>query len=191
MGLPYLLGDKDPMDPTNCWEKTWEYLIELNKYIDYYPSGTGAVMKELGEGSRDMTVTTTGWDINPRALGIVPEETAIQFFDNMVFVNDEQYLLVPKGLTEERKQVVLHIIWYMLQPEQQALTWDKGYFYPGPVIKDVPLSMAPKESQDVIARYGRKEYETLTEDYKQVVPLAAQQLVDAFRLWDEKVGKTK
>ena len=32
-----------------------------------------AVMKELGEGSRDMTVTMTGWDLNPRILGIVPK----------------------------------------------------------------------------------------------------------------------
>ena len=54
MGLPYLLGDKDPMDPVKGWDKTWAYLKELGKYIEYYPTGTGAMMKELGEGSRDM-----------------------------------------------------------------------------------------------------------------------------------------
>src|SRR5215471_2953091 len=27
--------------------------------------------KEFGEGSRDLIATTTGWDINPRVLGIV------------------------------------------------------------------------------------------------------------------------
>ncbi|MEP7208929.1 MAG: extracellular solute-binding protein, partial [Casimicrobiaceae bacterium] len=70
MGLPYILGDKNPKDPVNGWEKTWAYLKELNSCIEYYPTGTGAVMKELGEGSRDMTVTMTGWDINPRVLGI-------------------------------------------------------------------------------------------------------------------------
>ena len=56
MGLPYILGDKDPKDPVKGWDKTWAYLKELGQYIEYYPSGTGAVMKELGEGSRDMTV---------------------------------------------------------------------------------------------------------------------------------------
>ena len=30
MGLPYILGDKDPKDPVNGWEKTWAYLAELN-----------------------------------------------------------------------------------------------------------------------------------------------------------------
>ena len=64
MGLPYILGDKNPKDPVNGWEKTWAYLKELNSCIEYYPTGTGIVMKELGEGTRDMTLTMTGWDIN-------------------------------------------------------------------------------------------------------------------------------
>ena len=72
MGLPYLLGDSNPHDPVKGWDKTWAYLKELHKYIEYYPTGTGALMKELGEGTRDMTVSTTGWDINPRVLGVVP-----------------------------------------------------------------------------------------------------------------------
>ena len=48
---------------------------------------------------------------------------------------------------------------YLLTPEAQAYTYDKGYFYPGPAVKDVPLSMAPKESQDAIKEFGRPEYE--------------------------------
>jgi len=74
MGLPYLLGDADPKDPVHGWAKTWAYLEALNPFVEYYPSGTGPTMKELGEGSRDLIVTTTGWDINPRVLGIVPKE---------------------------------------------------------------------------------------------------------------------
>ena len=42
MGLPYLLGDKDPKNPAS-WDKTWAYLKELNSCIEYYPTGTGAV----------------------------------------------------------------------------------------------------------------------------------------------------
>ena len=77
MGLPYILGDSNPQDPAKGWDKTWAYLKELGQNIEYYPSGTGAVMKELGEGSRDMTVSTTGWDINPRVLGVVPKEAKV------------------------------------------------------------------------------------------------------------------
>ncbi len=190
MGLPYMLGDKDPKDPTNGWEKTWAYLEELGQYVEYYPTGTGALMKELGEGSRDMTITTTGWDINPRALGIVPKETAIVFFKDMTFVSDCQFMMVPKNLSPERLAVVLDIVNYMVQPEQQALTWDLGYFYPGPVI-DVPLSMAPQSSQDCMAEFGRPEYETIAENFPIAVPLNAKELVDAFRIWDERVGSKK
>ncbi len=42
MGLPYILGDKDPSDPVKGWDKTWAYLKELGEYIEYYPTGTGA-----------------------------------------------------------------------------------------------------------------------------------------------------
>src|SRR5580704_6813777 len=76
-GLPYILGDKDPMDPKDGWEKTWAYLIELGKNIEYYPTGTGAVMKELAEGSRDMIASHIGWDINTRILGVVPKEAEV------------------------------------------------------------------------------------------------------------------
>src|SRR6266496_4855376 len=62
MGLPYLLGDKDPKDPINGWGKTWAYLTELNKYINQYPSGTSETMKNLANGSVKIIASTTGWD---------------------------------------------------------------------------------------------------------------------------------
>ena len=144
MGLPFILGDKNPKDPVNGWEKTWAYLKELNSCIEYYPTGTGAVMKELGEGSRDMTVTMTGWDLNPRILGIVPKNFKVAPFQGMTWVNDAHYMAVPKGVAPEKLAVVLDLMAWLLRPESQALTYDKGYFYPGPAIKNVTLSMAPK-----------------------------------------------
>ncbi|HMK67328.1 MAG TPA: extracellular solute-binding protein, partial [Stellaceae bacterium] len=95
MGLPYILGDKDPKDPEKGWDKTWAYLKELNTCIEYYPTGTGAVMKELGEGSRDMTLTMTGWDLNPRILQIVPKNYKVQPFKGMTWVNDAHYMVIP------------------------------------------------------------------------------------------------
>jgi putative spermidine/putrescine transport system substrate-binding protein len=191
MGLPYMLGDKDPKDPVNGWEKTWAYLKELNSCIEYYPTGTGIVMKELGEGTRDMTLTVSGWDINPRALGIVPKEYKVAAFDNMTWVNDTQFLMVPKGVTGEKLAVVLDLMKFLLEPTQQAMTYDKGYFYPGPAVKDVPLSMAPKESQDVIKEFGRAEYDTWLAKYPHTQPLDTKAMVDAFRIWDQQVGAQK
>ncbi|MFM0327114.1 ABC transporter periplasmic ligand binding protein [Caballeronia glebae] len=191
MGLPYVLGDKDPMDPVNGWDKTWAFLKQLNDCIPYYPGGTSAVMKELGEGTRDMTVTVTGWDINPRALGIVPAEFKIGAFDNMTWVNDAHYMVIPKGVPKEKLDVLYKLMNFMLEPAQQALTYDDGYFYPGPAVKGVPLSMAPAKSQEVIQKFGRPEYAKLLADRPHVLPLNAQAMVAAFQKWDREIGAAK
>ena len=191
MGLPFILGDKHPKDPVNGWEKTWAYLKDLNSCIEYYPTGTGAVMKELGEGSRDMTVTVTGWDLNPRILGIVPKEYKVAPFKGMTWVNDAHYMVIPKGVAPEKVAVLLDLMAYLLTPEAQAYTYDKGYFYPGPAVKNVPLSMAPKESQDAIKEFGRPEYDKWLAEFPHTQSLEAKAQFDAFRIWDQQVGAQK
>jgi putative spermidine/putrescine transport system substrate-binding protein len=187
-GLPYLLGDSNPKDPKDGWAKTWDYLVELGKNIEYYPTGTGAVMKELGEGSRDMVVTMTGWDINPRVLGVVPKEAEVAVLEGFHWVTDAQYMAVPKGVSEGKLAVLLALINHVLTKPAQATTWDKGYFYPGPAVKDVPLSMAPKDSQDAINEYNRPFYAKLIADVPSETPLDADKLVYAFQRWDQTVG---
>jgi putative spermidine/putrescine transport system substrate-binding protein len=191
LGLPYILGDKDPKDPVNGWEKTWAYLKELDRCIEYYPTGTAATMKELGEGSRDMTVTMTGWDINPRVLGIVPKEFKVAPLKGMTWINDAHYMVVPKGVSPERLAVIVDVMAFMLTPEAQAYTYDKGYFYPGPAVKGVTLSMAPKESQDAINEFGRPEYEQWLKEFPHTQSLEAKAQVEMFRLWDQQVGAQK
>ena len=117
MGLPYLLGDKDPKDPVKGWDKTWAYLKELGQYIEYYPSGTGATMKEFGEGSRDMIVSTTGWDINPRALGIVPKEAKIDDPQGLPLGLGRALHVRAEGRRDEKLAVLLDMMNYVLKPE--------------------------------------------------------------------------
>ncbi|WP_446902882.1 ABC transporter substrate-binding protein [Burkholderia sp. YIM B11467] len=191
MGLPYVLGDKNPLDPINGWDKTWAFLKALNDCVPYYPGGTSAVMKELGEGTRDMTVTVTGWDLNPRALGIVPAEFRIQAFDNMTWVNDAHYMVIPKGVPKEKLDVLFKLMNFLLEPAQQAMTYDDGYFYPGPAVKGVTLEMAPAHSQEVIRKFGRPEYAKLLADRPHVQPLNAQAMVAAFQKWDREIGSQK
>lgn len=191
MGLPYLLGDKDPKDPINGWDKTWAYLSELNDCIEYYPSGTTASMKEFASGTRDIIITTMGWDINPRALGIVPANAEVKMLEGTSFVSDGQFLVIPKGLDEEKRAVVLDILKFMLEKDQQAIIYDSGYLYPGPVVKGVTLEMAPQESQDVIAEFGRPAYDELIETRPIEVLLEPKAMVAAFRKWDEEIGAHK
>lgn len=191
MGLPYLLGDKDPMDPINGWEKTWAYLRDLDKCIEFYPSGTTATMKALGEGTRDIIATTTGWDINPRYLGIVPAEYKVSTLKGFHWVGDANFMTIPKGVAGEKLGVLLQLMSYILQPEQQAYMYDHGYMYPGPSIKGVTLDMAPKDSQETIKQFGRDEYAAMIADNPIEPPLDAAVLVKMFEKWDREVGGAK
>ncbi len=191
MGMPYILGDSDPQDPVKGWDKTWAFLKELDKYIEYYPSGTTPTFKELGDGTRSMVASHAGWDINPRALGIVPKEAKIFTLKGFHWVMDAHYIAIPAGLAPEKLAVLLDLISYMMTPAAQAVTYDAGYFYPGPSVKNVPLSMAPEESQKIIKEYGRPEYDSLIADNPKEVPLPPAKLVVALRRWDEEVGARK
>ena len=191
MGLPYLLKDSNPKDPEKGWDKTWAYLKALGENIEYYPTGTGATMKEFGEGSRDMVVSTTGWDINPRVLGTVPKEAAVTTLEGFHWVADAQYMTVPKGVSNDKLAVLIDLMNWLLQPAQQAYTYDQGYFYPGPAVKGVTLDMAPAESQAAIKEFGRPEYEQLIANNPIELPLPPEKLVVAFRIWDEQVGTQK
>ncbi|MFC4855649.1 extracellular solute-binding protein [Actinophytocola glycyrrhizae] len=191
MGLPYLLGDEDPKDPVDGWDKTWAYLAELGKYVDYYPTGTTDTMKNLANGTVDVVATTTGWDINPRVLGTVPAHMKTTTLDGFHWVTDAHYAVVPRGVSEDVLSATLALIEWMLQPEQQAKAYDKGYFYPGPAVKDVTLDMAPQESRDAIEKFGRPEYDRLIEDNPQETSLPAEQQVAAFQRWDREIGSGK
>jgi len=191
MGLPYILGDKDPKDPVNGWEKTWDYLKELGQYIEYYPTGTGATMKEFGEGTRDIVVTMTGWDLNPRIIGVVPKSAMIATLKGFRWIQDAHFMCIPKGLSNDKLAVLVDLMGFMLQKEQQAITYDQGYAYPGPAVKDVPLSMAPPESQAAIKEFGRPEYDKLIAEVPAELPLDPAKMIIAFRMWDELVGTKK
>lgn len=188
MGLPYILGDADPKDPINGWDKTWAYLAELDKYVTSYPSGTTDTMKNLANGTNDIIVTTTGWDINPRALGTVPADVRVGTLEGFTWVTDAHYAAIPKGVSADKQAALLALIEFMLTPEQQAKAYDSGYFYPGPAVEGVTLDMAPAESQQVIQQFGRPEYEQLIADHPKATPLETKDMVAAFDRWDREIG---
>jgi putative spermidine/putrescine transport system substrate-binding protein len=98
---------------------------------------------------------------------------------------------VPKGISSDKLSAIINLLQFMLTPEQQAIAYDKGYFYPGPAIKGVTLSMAPQASQDAINKHGRPEYDALIANNPQEQSLPADQQVAAFAKWDQDIGATK
>src|SRR5262249_51723931 len=101
------------------------------------------------------------------------------------------YMCIPKGIAPEKLAVLLDLVNYLLSKEAQATTYDLGYFYPGPAVKDGPLSMAPEEGQKVITGVGRVEYATGIAAAPQAVPVTPDKLVYAFNRWDQEVGGGK
>lgn len=97
-------------------------------------------------------------------------------------------MVVPKGLPTDHLAVVLDKMAYVLQPKMEAYAYDEGHLYPGPAIKNVPLDLAPAQSQAIIREYGRPKYASLIADYPIELPLKPDQLVLAFRRWDETIG---
>jgi len=186
-GLPYILGDSNPKDPAT-WTKTWAYLKELGNYIDYYPTGTAITFKELAEGTRWIIASHLGWDMNMRILGTIPANFQAFFLDHTTWVNDTQFMVVPTGLDPDREKATIALMEWLMQPKEQAVTYDDGYFYPGPAIKGVPLSMAPMASQERIRQVMRPAYDRAVETLPNASQLDAKPLVEAFDMWDKLVG---
>ena len=186
-GLPYILGDKNPKDP-KTWDKTWAFLKELDQYVDYYPSGTAITFKELAEGTRWILASHLGWDMNQRILATIPANFQASFFDNTTWVTDTHFMVIPKGLDNDRKNVTLALIAWLMKPKQQAVTYDDGYFYPVRPLKMFHLSSAPKEIQDKIKPAIRDYFEKAIKDFPSTTQLDAKALVEAMDMWDKLVG---
>lgn len=185
MGLPYLLGDKDPQDPEKGWDKTWAFLEEINGSIEYYPSGTTATMKEFAEGSRYIIAATEEWDQNPRSQGVIPMESKVFWMPNLTIVTDAHFMVIPKGVSDREREVVLDMMAFALDPVQQSTTYI-GFF--GPASAKASLDKAPKEIQDKVRQVWRPEYDKLNKERPAVLPLAPKTMVRAFELWDQKIG---
>ncbi|RII35936.1 extracellular solute-binding protein [Clostridium chromiireducens] len=186
-GLPYILGDKNPKDP-KTWDKTWAFLKELDQYIDYYPAKTGTSFTELKDGKRSIIASQLGWDMNQRIIGGIPQNYQGFFLNNTTLVADAQYMAIPKGLSDEQKNAILKLMEWLMTPKMQAITYDSGYFYPGPSVKDVTLDMAPKESQDKVKPAIRQSYETSIQTLPTSTQLDTSTFMEALNMWDQTFG---
>lgn len=66
-----------------------------------------------------------------------------------------------------------------------------GSSRPSLAVRNVPLSLAPKASQDIIAEFGRPDYAGLIANNPIERPLKPEKMVVAFRKRDELVGSKR
>lgn len=189
-GLPYLAGEENPDDPTT-WTKGWDYLKELDQYIDYYTTGSALLYRDFNEGTRWMITTAVGYETNQRVLGAMSPECKQLFLDDLHWVTDSNFWSIPTGLDPQDEELSCLFIEFTLRPEIQALLYDSGFMYPGPVIEGVTLEDAPQESQDALNAVLTEELKAGIENYPHVAPMTMSQLVDAMEMWDDLIGANK
>ncbi len=186
-GLPYILGDKAPMDPEKGWDKAWAYMKELGKYVEYYPTGTLFTLREFAQDQRWMMPGIMEWDMKPRAEGVVPPEAKITILDNTTFVVDGHYWGIPKGVPQNEVDVLLDLMKFMRQVDQQELTW-KAFI--GPTIKAATLDKAPADIRDYVKEFWRPQYNEIGpgKTYKMAPQLDFKELTYAMDRWDREIG---
>jgi putative spermidine/putrescine transport system substrate-binding protein len=184
-GVSFILGDSNPLDPEKGWEKSWDFLKELGKSIEYYPTATAITLKEFAQGQRWMIAGIMEWDMKPRAQSVIPPDSKISIMENTTFVVDGHYWCIPKGVPQDHVDIIIDLMKFMWTPEQQALTWSA---FIGPVVKSATIASAPKNIQDDVKEFWRPEYDQIGTKWKVSPPLGVKQLSYAMDRWDREIG---
>ncbi len=188
LGMPFILGDKGPMDPEKGWAKAWAYLQELSKYVEYYPPGTVFMLKEFAQDQRWMYPAVMEWDLKPRADGMIPIESKVAILENTTFIVDGHYWGIPKGVPQAEVEVILDLMKFMRRPEQQVLTWQA---FQGPIIKAATLDKTPPDLRKYVESVQRPEYREIGRKWKIAPPVGVNAMTYAFDRWDREVGAQK
>jgi putative spermidine/putrescine transport system substrate-binding protein len=184
-GIAHILNDSNPLEPEKGWDKTWAYLKELGKYVEYYPTGTAIVLKEFAQGQRWIMAGIMEWDMKPRAQSVIPPDSKITILQNTTFVVDGHYWCIPKGVPPEQVEIILDLMKFMRKPEQQVLSWP-GFI--GPTIAAATMEKAPKDIQDLVKEFWRPEYDEVGTKWKVSPPLGVKELSYAMDRWDREIG---
>lgn len=190
MGLPYILGDKDPKDPKNGWDKTWAYLAELDKYVGgSYPSSTGDTFESLAKGGVNMIASSAGWDIGQRQQGTVPATLKITTLKNSTYLIAGHFAAIPKGLQQNRREAVLALLDCMLSKDSQTSIYQaQKKSVPGPAIKGISVKDAPADVQGEVAQFDRPEYQQLIGKARTAPELPPEQMSIMFDRWEREIG---
>jgi putative spermidine/putrescine transport system substrate-binding protein len=193
MALPYILGDKNPRDPSG-WRRTWRYLEQLHEYVAPYPSSTSESLRGLAQQNYDLVISTVGWDLGMRAQGVHPLSYRVASFGvgrkNARWMVAGHYAMVPRGITGRRLDAVLRLLNFMLRPNQQVKMYAAQMkSQPGPAVKDVSVANASRETRAAIAKTDRPLYDALFGRVRTAAELEAATLAVALDRWEREIGR--
>ena len=100
-------------------------------------------------------------------------------------------MCIPKGVAPGKIEVVLKLMSFMLQPEQQAGTYDRGLLLPRARSPPCRSPRRLRKASSVIREFGRPQYDKWIAERPAETPLTPDRLVAAFRRWDEQIGSKR
>ena len=186
--LPALLGDSDPADPVHGWDRTWDYLRELGRGIDYYPTASSTSFSELVDENCDLMATTVGWDISSRARGLAPLDTQVAFFTGQNLIPEGHFLCIPRNVAPEKLPILAQLAGFLWGPQAQAFAYTGGLMYPGPVSRDVTLAMMPDAVRRMMEQFVRPGIDGMLASHPVAGPLPQEQMRYVMQRWDEQIG---
>jgi putative spermidine/putrescine transport system substrate-binding protein len=187
MALPYLLGDSDPGDPVNGWTKTWAYLRELGATVSSYPASSTILAKQFGDGTLQVIPTIIAHDVQNHQKGTWAANDKVALFDNQQWVSDAHYMMVPKGVSAQTLYVDLALMTFLLQPDQQKLTYATGMLTAA--TSGVDVSTADAAGQAYLRKWGRPDfYPAALKTGSPHPPLSPALQQKAFDIWQREVG---
>ena len=187
--LPYLLQDAAPADPQAGWDRTWSYLAELGRHVDYYPTSGTAALEELAEGGCDLLPGLLLSWVREREAGRFSEDIAVDLLDPAPLIPLGLFLLVPRGVSAECLPVIEALAEFLLQADIQRMGFGRGIL-PG---EPGGLGIAEEDHQtpaELTANDRRVPASLAARIAAQPLapPLDPDYAVYMLRRWDEQIG---
>lgn len=190
LGLPYLLGDTDPLDPVSGWTATWSFLGELGATIESYSAGDRITLMELSAGARDIVATTPGAALQMQVAhrGAVP----MIVLAGAHWIGSAHYAAVPRDVPASKAAVLVELIKFLVSKQGQAFAYDQVRLLPGMAVADVSPPATPWLSHAGIVEPGeRAAFDRLIASRPIAAPLAPRKLAYALQRWDSQIGAAK
>ena len=96
-------------------------------------------------------------------------------------------------MSDDKLAVLLDMMNYRAEARRRRpIAYDEGYLYPGPAVKNVPLSHgARRRARTSSTNSAGPNTPSLIANNPIELPLTPDKMVLAFRRWDEQIGSKK
>lgn len=193
-GVPPLVGDVSEysdLDNPKEFRKTWEFLQEIEPYVQSHPSATGDMIRMFAQGQIWIFPMYNIWFQLLRMNGDIPPDTSVGYFlEGTKPIISAHFAAIPKGNTPEEIKAALTFIDFMTSPEIQVRKL--AYLAP-PLNELVNIGKAPEELREVYEKWAlpelRQDY--VFEHFKVILPPPPEVDLKLAETWGEIIGKGK